>query len=102
MAASALRTPSGLRKAKMPSRISSSASAIHSSCHIAGPGHDCLPGGLLHVAEEIRTRVHDQDVFLGFEAFLVGAEAAIKRVEFRRATVGLAVQGRGPGVRLAG
>src|SRR3989344_3024869 len=101
MAARALRTPSGLRKGKMPSSISSNASAIHRSCHIARSGQGGLPGGFLHVFEEIRARVHDQDVFFRPEAFLVGAETAIQRIEFRRAPVGRAIQRRGPGIALA-
>src|SRR3989344_5741758 len=100
MAARALRTPSGLRKGKMPSSISSNASAIHRSCHIARSGQGGLPGGFLHVFEEIRARVHDQDVFFRPEAFLVGAETAIQRIEFRRAPVGRAIQRRGPGIAL--
>src|SRR3989344_1467649 len=100
MATSALRTPSGLRKGKMPSTISSSASAIHNSC-IAKPGHGCLPARLLHVFEEIRTRVHDHDVFFRPEAFFVGIEAAVQRIEFRCAPVSLAVYLRRLGVAFA-
>src|SRR3990170_7577792 len=101
MAASALRSPSGLRKGNTPSSISSNASAIHSSCHIANSGQGCLPAGFLHVFKEVRARVYDHDVIFRLEAFFIGTETAVQRIEFRCAPVGRGIQRRRPGIALA-
>src|SRR3990172_7608346 len=98
MAARALRSPSGLRKGNTPSSISSNASAIHSSCHIARPAQECLPARFLHIFEKVRAWVEDQYVFLRLEAFLVSAETAIQRIKFRRAPVGRGIQRRRLGI----
>src|SRR3989304_3799365 len=101
MAARALRSPSGLRKGNTPSSISSNASAIHSSCHIACPAQECLPARFLHIFEKVRAWVEDQYVFLRLEAFPVSAETAIQRIGFRPPPVGCGIQGGGPGIALA-
>src|SRR3989344_8468398 len=93
------RNAPGLINGKMPSSTNNNATATIRSCHML-PGHG-LATRLLHVAEEIGARVHDHDVVLLSKAFLIRAEAAVKRVELGRPAGGAAVDGGGAGIALA-